>query len=404
MIGVYFDTYRNLLFGVISSCAGVGTMVLPPLIIASEEYFGWRGCMLILSGIFLHIVVIGAIFRPFSYEKETMVFDIPPSIDHDNNECSCCENDHLTGTDAHQESDANRLEIRSLQMSNAYDIFKKTRSSNTKDLNAMYSSNMDVIARSNSNVDVTARSNSNIKETARSNSNIKETARSNSNMDLTATSTSTMDVTARSYDNVGVTSTSNCDMKIVKTRSGIELKTDKLHQQTQDHSSWHFIRNREFVLVCVSAFFVNVPCLLTYVHYPAYFVQQGASRSDVATQLTILGVCNILSRFIGGVATNNKDIDALLVYISSCGIAGIILVFCPLLSASYGGQVAFSALFGFYSNWSVSLLAPVVVRCVGVENFTMAYGVSNVFAGIGGLAGPPFAGIIKCRYFIHYWS
>ena len=195
------------------------------------------------------------------------------------------------------------------------------------------------------------------------------------------------------------TTTLPCRYIKMDSRSVSEM-TKQINSKTPDNSIWCFLRNREFVLLCISVFFVDVPCLLTYIHYPAYFVQQGASKSEIATQLTILGVCNILSRFIGGVATNNKDIDPLLVYISSSGIAGILLLVCPLLSSTYAGQVTFSALFGFYSSWCISILAPVVVKCVGEKDFTMAYGVINAFAGMGTLIGPPIAGIFLTLYIL----
>ena len=371
MIEVYFDKYRNLSFGVISTSVGVGTMVLPPLIIASEEYFGWRGCMLILSGICLHCLVIGAIFRPVDHDHEVITLDVRRQYRKEDN---CDEEDHLT-TD--HESDAKVIEMHSIP-----DI--EIQMNYTDD-------NLEVTAPANSNIEVISRSTGNIEVTGISNSNMDDTSRYGRDMALTTPPRTNMEATTRSDMDINTT-TRSCRYIKMDSRSISEM-TNQINSKTPNKSAWHFIQNREFVLLCISVFFVNVPCLLTYIHYPAYFVQQGASKSEIATQLTILGVCNVISRFIGGVATNNKDIDPLLLYISSSGIAGILLLVCPLLSSTYAGQVTFSALFGFYSSWCNSMVAPVIVKCVGEKDFTMAHGVSLAFGGIGALVGPPIAGI-----------
>ena len=171
MIEIYFDKYRNLLFGVLSSSAGVGTMVLPPLIIASEEYFGWRGCMLILSGICLHCLVIGAIYRPVDHDHEVITLDVSRQYTKEHN---CDEEDHPT-TD--QDSDSIHS-IPDIEMQTNY----------TDD-------NLEVTATANCNIEVISRSTGNIEVTGRSNSNMDDTPRYGRDMALTTPPSTYMEAT-----------------------------------------------------------------------------------------------------------------------------------------------------------------------------------------------------------------
>ncbi len=65
-VGLYFDKYRNLAFGIVNTAMSLGVVVTPYLIQASMEEYGWRGCMLILSGMTLHLCISAAVFRPVS--------------------------------------------------------------------------------------------------------------------------------------------------------------------------------------------------------------------------------------------------------------------------------------------------------------------------------------------------
>ncbi|CAH1784633.1 unnamed protein product, partial [Owenia fusiformis] len=66
IINDYFATKRTLAFGIATSGFGVGSFLYPLLIEALNEEYGWRGAMLILSGIGLNICVCGVLMRPFS--------------------------------------------------------------------------------------------------------------------------------------------------------------------------------------------------------------------------------------------------------------------------------------------------------------------------------------------------
>lgn len=64
MVAVYFTTKRSMAMGISASGLGVGTFLMVPLLNWLLDYYGWRGCMLILSGISLNMCVLGALMQP----------------------------------------------------------------------------------------------------------------------------------------------------------------------------------------------------------------------------------------------------------------------------------------------------------------------------------------------------
>ncbi|XP_064619207.1 monocarboxylate transporter 13-like isoform X2 [Lineus longissimus] len=68
-VGFYFDTHRTIAIGISASGVGIGTFVYPPLIRLLEDSFGWRGSLLVLSGVTLNLAVVGAFIRPIQIKQ-----------------------------------------------------------------------------------------------------------------------------------------------------------------------------------------------------------------------------------------------------------------------------------------------------------------------------------------------
>ncbi|XP_046338622.2 monocarboxylate transporter 14-like isoform X1 [Haliotis rufescens] len=62
-VTVYFRKRRSLAISISAIGAGVGTMCLPQLYRALINQYGWRGIMMVLSGVALNLVVCGSLFR-----------------------------------------------------------------------------------------------------------------------------------------------------------------------------------------------------------------------------------------------------------------------------------------------------------------------------------------------------
>lgn len=72
IVAYYFDKKRSFATGLAVCGSGIGTFIFAPLIQLLLDEYGWRGTTLILAGLFLNMVVCGALMRdlPWTSEKQ----------------------------------------------------------------------------------------------------------------------------------------------------------------------------------------------------------------------------------------------------------------------------------------------------------------------------------------------
>ena len=68
-VGFYFENHRALANGITMSGSGIGTFIYSPLCNYLQSEYSWKGAVLILSGITLHCIALGALFRPLRKSK-----------------------------------------------------------------------------------------------------------------------------------------------------------------------------------------------------------------------------------------------------------------------------------------------------------------------------------------------
>ncbi|XP_005099864.1 monocarboxylate transporter 13 [Aplysia californica] len=62
--GLYYNKYRSLATGLATSGSGLGTAVFPPLISFLIEEYSWKGSLIFLAGLNLHIFIFAMLLRP----------------------------------------------------------------------------------------------------------------------------------------------------------------------------------------------------------------------------------------------------------------------------------------------------------------------------------------------------
>lgn len=70
IVAYYFDKKRSLATGLSVCGSGIGTFIFAPLNHMLLSYYGWRGCTLILAGLFLNLCVFGMLMRDLPWTKE----------------------------------------------------------------------------------------------------------------------------------------------------------------------------------------------------------------------------------------------------------------------------------------------------------------------------------------------
>ena len=71
IVADYFKRRLSLASGLAECGAGVGTLVFAPLLESLIASYGWRGALLIVSGIMGNIIVCGAVYTPVKKKKKT---------------------------------------------------------------------------------------------------------------------------------------------------------------------------------------------------------------------------------------------------------------------------------------------------------------------------------------------
>ncbi|CRK99823.1 CLUMA_CG013131, isoform A [Clunio marinus] len=67
IVAYYFDKRRSFATGISVCGSGIGTFIFPPIIQYLISEYGWRGCTVILAGIFLNMCVCGALMRDLEW-------------------------------------------------------------------------------------------------------------------------------------------------------------------------------------------------------------------------------------------------------------------------------------------------------------------------------------------------
>ena len=94
--GQYFDKYYPLARGVCSACGALGIIVFPPVTQILIDIYGWRNALLLLGGIYSHMIIGGMLFRlPSRLQK----FSLLTTNDLDDNNDPCLEQDTFTWMD-----------------------------------------------------------------------------------------------------------------------------------------------------------------------------------------------------------------------------------------------------------------------------------------------------------------
>lgn len=67
IVAYYFDKRRSFATGISVCGSGIGTFIFPPVIQYLISEYGWRGCTVLLAGIFLNMCVCGALMKDLEW-------------------------------------------------------------------------------------------------------------------------------------------------------------------------------------------------------------------------------------------------------------------------------------------------------------------------------------------------
>ncbi|XP_046378151.2 monocarboxylate transporter 14-like [Haliotis rufescens] len=154
------------------------------------------------------------------------------------------------------------------------------------------------------------------------------------------------------------------------------------------------LSNVSFMLYVLSYTLWGFGESIIYVHLPNFAESKGTSQQNSAMLYTAMGITSIIARVLAGFAGNDPAIGVFMLHTGMLGVAGVLIMMCPLLASSFTLQLLFCSIYGIYSGGPVAFLNPIIVDLVGVKQLATGYGMVNFIGGFGLLLGPPFAGFI----------
>ncbi len=76
IVGHYFHNRRQLSMGLAAAGFGAGNFIFAPILRCFIQAYGWRGALLLASGICLNCVVLGALLMPVMYWSRKITYEL----------------------------------------------------------------------------------------------------------------------------------------------------------------------------------------------------------------------------------------------------------------------------------------------------------------------------------------
>ncbi len=151
------------------------------------------------------------------------------------------------------------------------------------------------------------------------------------------------------------------------------------------------VRTREFAVLYSSGLLTSFSLFTAFVHLVPYAQRQGTPALSAATLISVIGGGSIAGRLVlGAVAGRLGAVRSF-----QLTLAIMVASFPIWLSGpSFLGLALFAFLLGVgYGGW-VALSPSVMAELFGADGLGASLGTLYTSAGLGALAGPPFAGVV----------
>ena len=349
----YFEKHRGLATGLATAGSGIGAFVFPPLIEQLLKLYKWKGTMLLMAGICLHLLVAAALFRPIEMftkkddpEKEETVA-LKAGV-----ESRPCAESATNGV--HRRSGQSWPSLTQLGNSPQGGSAGDPNATETPLLTA-------------------------------------------DDPDTSSAGEGAKDHSQQALRNCpGLAEQSNpyqdCTVPVVsKHESNLQTFKEETLQILRAMLDRDLFRHVFFLLFCGSNFVLFLFNGVPYVYLPDKAIQHGISEARASFLLAISGITRLLGQIALGLLGDHAKVDSVALYGLSVTVVGIATLFVPL-SVTYPALCVYAAVFGFFISVTYCLPMVALVELVGMDKVTSAFGIMQLGQGIGTLLGTPIGG------------
>ncbi|KJZ70873.1 hypothetical protein HIM_09738 [Hirsutella minnesotensis 3608] len=155
-------------------------------------------------------------------------------------------------------------------------------------------------------------------------------------------------------------------------------------------------RQRQFLVLVASLFFMFVGMLTPFFYLPSYAVSKGMSPSLAGYLLAIINAASTFGRIIPGVLADKYGRFNIF---SLGGLSTGVITFCMANVVTQAGFITYSVFLGFASGSIISGGSAAFSLCQpDSRKLGTTMGIGMALAGIGSLVGPPINGAIVNAY------
>ena len=276
-LGFYFDRHRNLAYGIASSGAGFGIMVLAPITTALIERYTWRGACLIFAGVLMHYYAVALVIDPVSYTG-------PIS-------CASTSSDVLTHSKEEQSHQSAKLKLKWNERCNKT-LYHSLQNLETKEKASIKDKRTLGLHRNKqlafSEIDVNTKACEGVRH----------------KFDGVLFNISS-DMISRSYLSLKTPDTINETETQTDYQEPLSKNEESSTLDTLTNAVLIFI-NTKYSLFCCNVILVCAVVSTIYNHLPTYSTALGNTETKVSFLISVIGISNISTRFLTGLITSTK--------------------------------------------------------------------------------------------------
>ncbi|XP_067687728.1 monocarboxylate transporter 12-like [Haliotis asinina] len=151
------------------------------------------------------------------------------------------------------------------------------------------------------------------------------------------------------------------------------------------------IKNVSFSFIVLGAIMFSIGFSAVLVLLPDFYYKNGATKQEAAMAASLTGLGGFISRTLVGIGSNDVNIGKMVFFSGTNGIIGTLTFFMSIFVKTLTGRYIYAFLFGTYVGSVLTLLTPITMDSVGVNNLAFGVGFMMFFTGAGCLVGPPIA-------------
>ncbi|CAK9300426.1 unnamed protein product [Gordionus sp. m RMFG-2023] len=457
VVAFYFDSKRAFATGLSTSGSGIGACALGACTEILLQKYGWRGTTLLFSGLFLNIVVFGAMMRPVEWPRNlaqarrhrkyqeklqdfqemsknnpgTMValltgdiMNLNESFDHLN--ANTKNDDSQTTSSNHEDhheldDDVDRYKAHSVLDIPTYltknpILVNETYETLHKDYNVdnliqlLPMVNPDIyhqtlIADPTHNRQVILKGNQSLSLTPRPKHDIwlEHVDKMRKAERYRFLRLNRSNITSRGC-------MLNTPKYTIRASSCPDVYTSTLKRDSDDTTikqvlnelidtiksmcDLTMLKDITYLLFFLSNFLLCLVDDIPHLYIVDKAISYGIDPVSAGFILSIMGLVSTVGQIFFGYLADKPNLNTIYLYTAATAGCGL-SCFAFTFFTDYVGLCAFAALYGFLISANYSLTSIILVDLMGLEEFTSSYGLILTAQGIGSLTGTPIGGWIR---------